>query len=166
VSWGTLLRLTPFGIRSGKWHRERGSPVFAAAPHQFPVNSYIKGKLVEFARNAETFDEIRRAWPGPKPNTVLQVRIGPVASGASVLADVSKVKQIKEQHRKLIAIDMEVYGLFGAADDAPVPSPKAFALKSVCDFADEHKNDDLQSYAAYTSARALQVFMETYLGGS
>ena len=61
---------------------------------------------------------------------------------------------------------LEVYGLFGAADDAPVPSPKAFALKSVCDFADEHKNDDLQSYAAYTSARALQVFMETYLGGS
>jgi nucleoside phosphorylase len=149
---------------SGKWYREKDSPVFAAAPHQLAVNSYIKGKLVEFAQDAETFDEIRRSWRGPKPNTVLQVRIGPVASGASVLTDISKTNEIKAQHRKLVGIDMELYGLFGAADDAPVPSPRAFALKSVCDFADEHKSDDLQPYAAFTSARALQVFMERYLG--
>ena len=149
---------------SGKWHREAGSPVFAAAPHQLAVNSYIKGKLVEFSRDTETFDLIRRAWRGRKPNTALQLRIGPVASGASVLADVKKVEEIKEQHRKLVGIDMELYGLFGAADEAPVPSPKAFALKSVCDFANEKKDDELQSYAAYSSAQALQYFMEKYLG--
>jgi nucleoside phosphorylase len=162
---GDILAADPvWDWGSGKWYREDGSPVFAAAPHQLAVNSYIKGKLVEFAQDAETFDEIRRSWRGPKPNTVLQLRIGPVASGASVLADVSKIEEIKAQHRKLVGIDMELYGLFGAADDAPVPSPKAFALKSACDFADDHKDDDLQSYAAYTSARALQIFMEKYLG--
>ena len=98
-----------------------------------------------------------------RPDTVLQLRIGPVASGASVLVDVSKVEEIKEQHRKLIGVDMELYGLFGAADEAPIPSPKAFALKSVCGFADEHKDDEMQTYGAYTSAQTVKIFVEQYL---
>ena len=148
---------------SGKWYQQGRSPAFAAAPHQLAISSYIKGKLVELAQKEELFDEIRREWKGTKPNTTLRLRIGPVASGASVLADIGKVERIKEQHRKLIAVDMEVYGLFGAADDAPVPSPKAFALKSVSDFADEHKSDDFQAYAAYTSAQTLRMFAERYI---
>lgn len=148
---------------SGKWYRDRGAPLFAAAPHQLAVSSYIKGKLVEFSRDTETFDTIRRNWRGPKPSSALQLQIGPVASGAAVLADVEKLRDIQQQHRKLIGVDMEVYGLFGAADEASFPTPRAFALKAVSDFADDHKGDDFQSYAAYTSARALQAFMEKYL---
>ena len=61
---------------------------------------------------------------------------------------------LKSQHRKLTGIDMETYGVYSAADEAPLPQPSVFALKSVCDFADERKNDDFQAYAAYTSAEA------------
>ncbi len=39
-----------------------------------------------------------------------------------------------------------------AADYARQPAPYALAIKSVCDFADAHKGDNWQAYAAYTSA--------------
>jgi nucleoside phosphorylase len=58
---------------------------------------------------------------------------------------------------------MEAYAVFAASDEAPLPQPKAFVLKGVCDFADDEKNDSLQSYAAYTSASALRALVETYL---
>jgi nucleoside phosphorylase/CheY-like chemotaxis protein len=148
---------------SGKRYVEGGSPVFAASPHQLGLSSYVRGKLAAMASRAQLFDEIRRNWPGTKPETTLSMRLGPVASGASVLADGSVTETIKQQHRKVIGVEMEAYGVFGAADEAPLPPPKAFALKSVCDFADEEKSDEFQAYAAYTSASALKIFMEEYL---
>ena len=89
--------------------------------------------------------------------------MGPLASGASVLAAKKQTEPIKMQHRKVIAIDMEAYAIFAAAEEAPLPQPKAFVLKSICDFADDEKDDLYQSYAAYTSANALRALMETYL---
>ena len=57
---------------------------------------------------------------------------------------------------------MEAYGVFAAADEAPLPIPQAFALKSIVDFADKRKADLQQAYAAYTSANALKHFVENY----
>jgi hypothetical protein len=36
-------------------------------------------------------------------------------------------------------------------------------MKSVSDFADPEKSDEVHDYAAYTSARALQLLAERYL---
>jgi hypothetical protein len=47
--------------------------------------------------------------------------------------------------------------------NAGLPRPTPFVLKSVCDFADPDKIDDMQAYAAYTSAKALEVFVQKYL---
>jgi nucleoside phosphorylase len=67
------------------------------------------------------------------------------------------------QHRKLVGIEMETYGVFAAGRECTLPQPKVFALKSVCDFGDEEKNDSWQHYAAFTSAQALRVFVEKFL---
>jgi len=148
---------------SGKRYVEGGSPIFSAAPHQIGLSSFVRGKLSAMAQNAALFHEIRESWHGPKPKTVVTLRLGPVASGASVLADGSIIETIRQQHRKVIGVEMELYGLMGAVDEAPIPTPKAIGLKSVCDFADENKNDEYQAYAAYTSAAALRALMERYL---
>jgi nucleoside phosphorylase len=58
---------------------------------------------------------------------------------------------------------MEAYAVFAAADDAPIPQPKAFVLKGVSDFADDKKDDSFHSYAAHTSTAALRALMEKYL---
>jgi hypothetical protein len=47
--------------------------------------------------------------------------------------------------------------------EASLPTPSNFAFKSVCDFADEDKDDLMQEYAAYTSSAALKIFVEQFL---
>jgi nucleoside phosphorylase len=91
------------------------------------------------------------------------MHLGPVASGASVVADPSFLEEVKLQHRKLLGVEMEAYGVLAAAEESPLPQPKAFSIKSVCDFGDENKNDQFQHYAAFTSASALKIFVERYL---
>jgi nucleoside phosphorylase len=148
---------------SGKHQVKGGVHEFAAAPYQANINSFLRSKLSLFSSTQSALDEIRRGWQGKKTATVLRMHIGPVASGASVLEDEKIADSIRQQHRKLIGIEMESYAVLAAAEEAPLPQPKAFALKSVCDFADTNKDDENQDYAAYTSAAALKIFVERFL---
>jgi nucleoside phosphorylase len=75
-----------------------------------------------------------------------------MASGASVISDDQESRNIVLQHRDLLAIEMEAYAVMAASEYSIFPAPRALAIKSVCDFADQHKNDNWQKYAAYTSA--------------
>ena len=148
---------------SGKHSVEQGSSMFGVAPQQIGISSYIRGRLSLLAQAPNLLDEIRRSWPGDKPSTSLAMHLGPVASGASVLADKSMAEAIKQHNRKIIGVEMELYGAFTAADEAPLPVPKIIGIKSVCDFADETKEDRFQKYAAYTSAQALRTLMENFI---
>jgi nucleoside phosphorylase len=80
-----------------------------------------------------------------------------------VLADGRTLRRIVDQHRNLLGVEMEAYGVFAAAEEVSHPRPEVFALKSVVDFADGEKDDRYQRYASYTSARALQRFVEAFL---
>ena len=82
--------------------------------------------------------------------TSLSMHIGPVASGAAVIADSSLLDAVKGQHRRLLAIEMKAYGVLAAVEESTQPQPAGFVIKSVCDFANE-------------SALALQHFVEEYL---
>lgn len=94
--------------------------------------------------------------------TMPNVKIGPVASGSMVLSDGATIKSIQDvQHRKLLGVEMEIFGMYAAVNSSPCPRPKVFALKAVCDFGDSKKGDDYQTYAAYTSAKYLQLLMES-----
>ena len=148
---------------SGKQHVRDGAPVFLPAPHQTSLNSSIRSKLVWMMEHREVLDEVRRDWQGEEPPTPLKMHLGPVASGAAVLADPRYAELIKTQHRKLIGIDMETYAVLAAAEECSLPQPKAFSIKSVSDFADPSKGDSHRNYAAYTSAAALKIFVERYL---
>jgi nucleoside phosphorylase len=80
-----------------------------------------------------------------------------------VLADAASAAKVVEQHRQLLGIEMEAYGVYAAAEEAPMPRPKAFALKAAVDFADGQKNDQFQSFGAFVSAQGLRRFAEEYL---
>ncbi len=161
---GDILVADPgWDYESGKRTVSDGRPTFAAAPHQISLNPFIRAKLALTAQDHSALDEIRRRWSGPPKQTVLTMRLGPVASGAAVLEDAAVVESIRRQHRKTLGIEMETYGVLVAADECPVPQPKAISIKSVCDFADIRKNDEHQKYAAYTSASAVRLLAERYL---
>lgn len=133
------------------------------APHQLSLDPFLRAKLASFALDGSVADSIRRAWTGSDRNSVLNIHIGPVASGAAVLADRAFTNQLVEQHRKLLAVEMETYAIFAACHDSVLPQPKPFSMKSISDFADQGKNDDFQRYAAYTSAQALKRFVEDFI---
>lgn len=148
---------------SGKFAKKNNKVVFYAAPYQFPLREEVRAKIRRLASDEGELARIRSEWPGAKPSNAIRVALGPLASGGSVLGDAKTSAQIEEQHRKLIGIEMETYGIFAAAEYCDRPRPLSVALKSVCDFADPTKNDTHQSYAAYTSARCVQSLAEKYL---
>ncbi|MGE5537151.1 MAG: response regulator [Gemmatimonas sp.] len=136
---------------------------FFFAPDQIQVPTEISQRFGLFAREDRTavlaaYDK----YEGEKPTRIPSLRIGPVGSGSSVIADDDQIETIQRQHRKTAGIEMELYGVYAAARDCPLPRPKAFGLKSVCDFGDGKKNDKYQKYCSYMSATVLQLFMEKY----
>ena len=138
---------------SGKSHQENdGSPVFLAAPYQHPLDSYVSQLAREIGNDVTTVRNISDGWTSDKPSTPLRIHVGPMASGARVIADDTTTVVVAAQHREVVAIEMEAYAVMAAADYSSDPKPVALAIKSVCDFADPNKNDDWQKYAAYTSA--------------
>jgi nucleoside phosphorylase/CheY-like chemotaxis protein len=142
---------------------EQGSQ-FYIAPHQLYVHEAVEVRLLEIARDRKILLDIKSQWRGETPASELSLRSGPVGCGSAVLADITIVEDIiKTQQRALLGIEMEIYGVYSAANSSPEPRPITFALKSVCDFADNQKDDRYQKYAAYTSAQLLRTFFETYM---
>ncbi|MBN3786191.1 response regulator [Burkholderia sp. Ac-20353] len=140
-----------------------GSLVFLAAPHQKSLDPEISQVCQDLSKDANVVRVIRSGWNGSVPQGTLEVRIGPMASGAAVLADDEHGRLVALQNREVLAIEMEAYAVMAAIDYSSRTSngqkPLGLVIKSVCDFADSSKSDDWQKYAAYTSAQfADQLF--------
>lgn len=141
-----------------------GESNYENAPSQLTLRASVRERLVYLAGQTSSLEAIRQAWHEP-PVTGLRLLIGPVPSGSSVVQDDATMERIRKQHRKLLGVEMEGYGIHVAAEEAPDPQPTAFVMKSVVDFGVPGKNDVARSYASFTSARLLRLFAEEYLWG-
>ena len=125
---------------------------------QITVDTDIANMIRRISSDHNLLHGIKEEFMGSKPKSELSVVLGPVASGASVIADPHIVEKIKNgQIRDIVGIEMEIFGVYYAARWSISPKPKFVALKSVCDFADADKDDKYHAYASFTSAR---VFIE------
>jgi len=160
VNLGDALVADPcWDFQSGKIKEGK----FEISPYQISPHPAVKKRFLRIAKDREVLNRIKREWPSSSPQTELCIHIGPFVSGSSVVSDPSITEDvIASQHRKLIGLDMEAYGVFLASNEASLPQPFVFSVKSVCDFADENKNDDHQNYAAYTSSRIIAHWVENY----
>ena len=92
------------------------------------------------------------------------VHYGPLASGTAVVANkLILQKQVMTCFEETEGVEMEGYGVAYAAAHALEPRPHAIIAKSVCDFADERKNDVYQKFAAYTSCGFVKDLLEKVL---
>jgi nucleoside phosphorylase len=142
----------------GKYLRE----VFQIQPDQIAPPLEITQRVLLLQQDRKLLIQLVENFKGEKPNSIPNLIRGPVASGSSVLADSAIAEGIKEQHRKLVGVDMELYGLFSAGRDSSAPKPMTFGFKGVCDFADHLKNDKYQKYSAYISAEIMRSFAERF----
>ncbi|WP_319405146.1 hypothetical protein [uncultured Desulfosarcina sp.] len=148
---------------AGKWTENNSQLEFLHEPHQIPLDSLIRDKFSDMARNEQLLFDIRKKWKAKSPKHDLRILVGPSASGAAVLADGEICEKIRKQHRKLLGIEMEAYAIYSAAFEAIPPKPIAFSAKAVVDFADGNKDDSYHEYAAYTSSEVVKTFIEAYL---
>lgn len=152
---------------SGK-HAENddGSAVFKLSPLQSPLNMGLASLCDEIARSDDFSQKVRGGWAGSIPQGKLQCHVGPMASGASVIASSSVAEEIVKQNRDLIGIEMEAFAVMVAAEYAMESQVKSIAIKSVCDYADKDKLDGWQAFAAYTSVCfADELFRRHYSKG-
>lgn len=164
VNLGDILVADPsWDYGSGKIEEIDGEEVFHPDPRPIALDIDLKSKLNLLAGDSMLLEKIKQSWAGDKPPSSLNLHIGPVASGAAVLAHGEIAKSIVAHNRKLLGIEMETYGVMYAANNCPKPRPTVLSLKSVCDFADAEKNDKYQRYAAHTSAAVLHELAVSYL---
>lgn len=164
VELGDILVADPsWDYGNGKVIDEDGVYRFLPDIQQIRLDRDLRVIFEQIRTEGDVLERIKRSWPGEKPHTTLSLKIGPVASGAAVLANSTVSDLIKLQGRNLIGIEMEVFGFLYAAENSIKPRPKAFAIKSVCDFASKEKNDNFQRYAAHTSSSLLYEFVMNYL---
>ena len=142
---------------------EDGTQTFDIDMRQASLDRDLYNHMNALKNDKVFLNAIYEKYTGRKPNTLLEIKIGQLASGAAVIANTEITASVAKQARKLKGIEMEAYGLFCAANYATTPKPKPLVIKSVCDLADENKSDDIQDYAAYTSAQVLYEFALRYL---
>jgi nucleoside phosphorylase/DNA-binding NarL/FixJ family response regulator len=147
--------------QSGKYVDQDGAEVFMISPHQLDIDMETRTALLQFKRDSNfwaSFAKDSRELSLSLPKLVL----GPVATGASVLANSRVVQRIREdQNRSVVGLDMETYGVYAAAQAASIPI-RAISLKAVCDKGDKDKNDKYQAYAARVSAAAVHRFIVNF----
>jgi adenosylhomocysteine nucleosidase len=76
----------------------------------------------------------------------------PLATGSAVIASTERMGEINLQHRKMAGLDMELYGVYKAADLSAL-DPVFFGAKTVVDVGDAHKGDTYHEYGSVLSAR-------------
>jgi nucleoside phosphorylase/CheY-like chemotaxis protein len=159
TNYGDIIiseNITDYG--SGKMvENEKGDLILRPEPHQIPTEQHLISKLNSFLREDDKILEIQTKYKGNKPLTLLTAKIGPTTSGSYVVSSENLVNTITSQNRKLLAIDMEGYGMYLACHFFNKTTP--LMIKSVCDFGDKHKGDDYQNYASFTSANFLYSFI-------
>ena len=160
LNYGDVMVADPcFDYESGKKVYEGGVSVFKPDYKQIRLADMMNQVIRRIAGNVAELHTIHDECPYDKPDNALQIKTGPFGSGAAVLSDSSIIQRVLKHNRKFMGFDMEAYAVMLAGALASMPKPTTVVMKSVSDFG-EGKSDKYQKYAAYTSARVLDMLLK------
>lgn len=155
-----VVASTSWDHQSGKREIFGDKVIFKNSPQYIPLNHQIKRDFQDL-NSVSDFQALNKEINNISYSPTL--RIGPMASSSTVLADNETLEKIvTTQNRELMGIDMEVFGLYSACY-YHFNNIHFFAIKGVCDFANSEKNDNFQDYAAKNSAFALNLYFQKNL---
>jgi nucleoside phosphorylase/CheY-like chemotaxis protein len=142
------------------WEYQTGKFIdgeFKQEPYHSAMNSQLFLELRQFYSNSKLREMLGE---GLSESEVGSFRIvsGPMSSGSAVIADENKMKEVEEQHRKMVGLEMEMYSLYEAAHQS-LCSPLCFGVKSVVDMGDSSKGSGFHSSASILSARFVVGFL-------
>lgn len=160
-----LVALSAWDWQTGKFATVDGSSIFKIEPNMIQCSDMAESTVIDFIKQGYNGDIIKENWHGDMIRTAPMAFCGPIASGSSVVASKEKINEIKDnQHRKVIGLEMESYGLYYACRQSSHRPLDYLMIKGVSDRADLQKNDSFRHYASYTSAQfALQYITHTWV---
>lgn len=139
-----------YEYQSGKW----ASDGFLQEPYQVPTDHITLTKLKALISSADIIRDLEDGFKGTRPADPQPPEVGVFTSGSAVIASKQYMQQIEVVHRKVNALDMEVFALHRAAELSPY-KPPCICAKTVVDMCNKDKKDDLHSYGSYISAKFL-----------
>ena len=114
--------------------------------------------LDRYTASAE-YRKIRTHFGEEKVRSRPDVQFSPLVSGSSVIADENVVAEILDRHPNALGLDMEIYGVYTAADKAVGAKPAVLAIKGVADHGTKDKDDAAQKGASTVSAVVLLALL-------
>ena len=127
--------------QTGKWQGD----AFKLEAYQAPLRNDVKTLIEQEIEKTACFHSTRDTFRSTVDEKFLDapVVIGPVVSGSAVVSSSLMQEMIADQHKRLVGLDMEVYGMYRAAEMSAA-GIVAVSIKCVVDYADEDKNDQYQ----------------------
>lgn len=159
-----IVAVRSWDYRAGKDTREKDKAKHLNTINAIDIDTSMISYCRYLAEDTDMLKSIKESFKGKDcPKEDLRLLLGPVVSGASVVTDPKIVKDVLDnQHREVLGIEMEIYGMYYAASWALKPHPRIIAMKGVSDFADSDKGDKYHPYASYTSAKVFEVLAKNY----
>lgn len=146
-----------YEYQSGKWT----SDGFKHEPYQVPTEPITLTNLKVLVEAENLIEDLEIGFRGTRPTEAHKPSIGIFTSGSAVIADENLLKQIELIHRKVNALDMELFALKRAAELSPY-KPTCICAKTVVDVCDEGKSDQIHAYGSYISAKFILKALPNY----
>jgi nucleoside phosphorylase len=151
-----------YEYQSGKW----ASDGFKHEPYQVPTDHVTLTVLKALTNTNDLISELEAGFSGGKrPSEQHKPETGVFTSGSAVIADQQYISQIEMVHRKVNALDMEVFAVQRAAELSPY-KPPCICAKTVVDLCTKEKSDDLHQYGSYISAKFLIRAIDSFFSQS
>ncbi|WP_305813670.1 5'-methylthioadenosine/S-adenosylhomocysteine nucleosidase family protein [Photobacterium leiognathi] len=158
VNLGDIIVANPsWEWQTGKWKGDN----FAIEPYQIAINQKMVTRFEQMLESS-ILEDLWRNTEKNRPETKPSCHFGPMVSGSSVISNSDKITELREQHRKLIGIEMEIFGVYAACTQAKV-SPDFIGFKSVCDYGNEYKADNYHDYCSEICGKLCANFVEFIL---
>lgn len=149
---------------SGKFVQKDGDVVFEPSPIQVISDAAVQSAITALIADNGKAQQYYNEYSGYRTNTVPRIHKGPIASGAAVQNHVDFFSGVASQQRKILGVDMEAFGVAWACYQSFDPQPKWLVVKGVSDFADGTKEDNVQNFSSYFSARVCLDALANILG--
>jgi nucleoside phosphorylase/CheY-like chemotaxis protein len=139
---------------AGKWVDWRRQPRHQPEPKPIPIDEGLRVFCNSLAVDSKFEHALQDYGCRLKPAIGrCGILVGSVVSGSAVVESRAVKERICRVHRKTLALDMEIFGVYKACVLASAPKPIFLAAKAISDLADSRKRGDRwKSSAASVSA--------------
>lgn len=149
-----------YEYQSGKWTNEG----FSQAPYQAHSSEKVKSLIRSIIERPNLLTTLEDGWTSARPSKMTPPSLATFTTGSAVIANNQYIDQVSTFHRKVSGLDMEVYAIQRAAALAKAV-PEVICAKTVVDLAGAAKDDELQPYGAYISAKFTVEAIRLYFAG-